>query len=89
MKRLAEAATLADQAVAAAPGNAAYLDTCAEAHFRLNDRARAVDLESKALKIKPGDSFMEGQLKRFQTKTPKSPLTNTKKRRAWFTTPSN
>jgi hypothetical protein len=65
-EHLAEALDLSNRAVAAEPDSAAYLDTNAEAHFREGQAAEAARLESKALKIEPGDPFMTGQLKRFK-----------------------
>jgi len=68
-QRLDEALKLSSEAVTAAPANSAYLDTAAEAHFRAGDPTRAVELETKALRLKPNDSFMMEQLKRFQAGT--------------------
>ncbi|HSV13843.1 MAG TPA: hypothetical protein VLI90_06260, partial [Tepidisphaeraceae bacterium] len=65
-QRLDEAVRLADEAVAAAPNNSAYLDTAAEAHFRNGDTKGAVGLESRAIELRPGDAFMKGQLERFE-----------------------
>jgi tetratricopeptide (TPR) repeat protein len=69
-QRLDEAVKLSQEAVTAAPANSAYLDTAAEAHFRAGDPAKAVQLETKALQLKPNDSFMTEQLKRFETALP-------------------
>ncbi len=68
-RNLDEAIKLADQAVAAAPSDSAFLDTDAEAHFRAGQRDRAVELETHALQLKPGDAFMQSQLQEFQGKT--------------------
>lgn len=65
-QRLDEAVKLADEAIVASPASAAYLDTAAEAHFRSGDITGAVRLESEALRLRPTDAFMKGQLARFQ-----------------------
>jgi hypothetical protein len=65
-EHLDEALDLSNRAVAAEPDNAAFLDTNAEAHFRKGQAAEAARMEAHALKLQPGDQFMEGQLKRFQ-----------------------
>jgi tetratricopeptide (TPR) repeat protein len=65
-EHLDEALDLSNRAVAAVPDNPAFLDTNAEAHFRKGQAAEAARLESAALKLQPGDRFMERQLKRFQ-----------------------
>jgi tetratricopeptide (TPR) repeat protein len=64
--KLDEAVKLANEAIAAAPDNSAYLDTAAEANFRAGHADVAVQLETRALKTKPGDAFMTGQLRRFE-----------------------
>jgi tetratricopeptide (TPR) repeat protein len=64
-EHLADALDWSNRAVAAAPDTAAYLDTNAEAHYRVGQYAQAVKLETLALKYQPADYFMEGQLKRF------------------------
>jgi tetratricopeptide (TPR) repeat protein len=56
----------ADQAVAAKPDNAAFLDTLAELNFKLGDADKAVELETHALTLEPGDTFMTAQLARFK-----------------------
>jgi tetratricopeptide (TPR) repeat protein len=65
-RKLDEAVKWANEAMAAAPANAAYLDTAAEANFRNGNPAEAVRLESQALRLKPNDVFMTGQLRRFR-----------------------
>jgi hypothetical protein len=42
------------------------MDTAAEAHFRNNDAATAVRLETEALRLRPNDAFMKTQLERFK-----------------------
>jgi hypothetical protein len=65
-ERLDDALKLSTAAVAAAPENYAYLDTAAEANFRMGDAAKAVELEEKALTFRPFDPFMIEQLARFR-----------------------
>ena len=65
-ERLNEAVELANKAVAAKPENAAYLDTAAEANFKLGKRDEAIKLESKALALRPEDEFMHKQVERFK-----------------------
>ncbi|MBV8781043.1 MAG: hypothetical protein JO353_06570 [Phycisphaerae bacterium] len=74
-EHLDEAVKLSREAVAQAPINGAYLDTCAEATFRAGDAAEAARLESKALENNPGDLFMIGQLKRFRAAAATRPTT--------------
>lgn len=65
-RNLDEAIKYANDAVAASPGNAAYLDTAAEANFRAGNSRRAVELETAALQLRPEDAFMIRQLRRFK-----------------------
>lgn len=65
-RRLPEAVQLADRAIELMPESAAFLDTAAEAHFASGNAARAIELESKALQIRPNDAFMRSQLARFR-----------------------
>jgi tetratricopeptide (TPR) repeat protein len=65
-EKLDEAEALSTKAVAKVPNNPAYLDTAAEAQFRLGRAEKAVELETKALQLRPGDEFMQQQLKRFE-----------------------
>ncbi len=65
-EQLDEALKLAREAVAAQPDNAAYLDTLAEAQFRLGNHEEAIRLETRALEIRPDDAFMREQLERFR-----------------------
>jgi tetratricopeptide (TPR) repeat protein len=67
-QRLEEALGLVEEALRIQPDNYAYLDTAAELNFALGRGAEAVRLERRALALKPGDEFMEGQLRRFQEK---------------------
>lgn len=54
-EKLDEAKRLADRAIALEPQNAAYLDTAAEAHFRVGDKSAAMALEKRALELRPDD----------------------------------
>jgi tetratricopeptide (TPR) repeat protein len=65
-ENLAEARELAEAAMRAEPENAAYLDTAAEVYFGLGDVKRAVELETRALELRPDDPFMREQLGRFR-----------------------
>ncbi len=65
-ERLEEAFALSSAAVELEPDNAAYLDTLAEVNFRRGDAAVAVELERRALLLRPGDPFMETQLRRYE-----------------------
>lgn len=65
-ERVDEAVQMSQKAMQLAPDNAAYLDTAAEASFRAGKAEQAVKYETQALKLMPGDEFMEKQLKRFK-----------------------
>jgi tetratricopeptide (TPR) repeat protein len=67
-QRLEEALGIVEEALRTQPENYAYLDTAAELNFALGRAEEAVKLEKRALSIKPGDEFMEGQLRRFGEK---------------------
>lgn len=66
----ARALRLIETALAKEPDNASYLDTAAEAHFQMGNRAKAIELERRAIKLAPGTRQLLDQLKRFQTTTP-------------------
>jgi tetratricopeptide (TPR) repeat protein len=65
-QELEEAEGRAEKAVKAKPENYAYLDTLAEVKFRLGKVEEAIGLEERALGLKPGDEFIEAQLRRFR-----------------------
>lgn len=61
-----EALQLAQAATKAMPDNAAFLDTLAEANFQLGKYKEAAKLEERVVRARPGDRFLQGQLKRFE-----------------------
>jgi tetratricopeptide (TPR) repeat protein len=61
-----EALQLAEAATKAMPDNAAFLDTLAEANFQLGKYKEAAKLEERVVRARPGDRFLQGQLKRFE-----------------------
>jgi tetratricopeptide (TPR) repeat protein len=61
-----EALQLAEAATKAMPDNAAFLDTLAEANFQLGKYKEAAKLEERVVRARPGDRFLQGQLKRFK-----------------------
>ena len=54
------------RATSLAPESYAILDTAAEAHFRAGNAEKSVQLETRALELKPNDKFMLEQLARFK-----------------------
>jgi len=71
-RRLDEALMHATKAVESDPSAAGYLDTLAEVHFQRGDRAKAIELIKKCLKMSSGNvGFYQQQLKRFETGNPK------------------
>jgi tetratricopeptide (TPR) repeat protein len=65
-EHLEEAAKLAQAALAIDPDNAAYLDTAAEAQFRLGKIKEAIQLETRAVELRPDDPVLHEQLERFK-----------------------
>jgi tetratricopeptide (TPR) repeat protein len=65
-ERLDDAVRLATRAVTLAPESYAILDTAAEANFRAGNAKKAVELETRALELKPNDKFMLEQIARFK-----------------------
>jgi len=65
-ERLQEALEMATKAITLDPDNAAYLDTAAEANFRVGNIDEAIRLETKGLEGRPNDKFMREQLERFK-----------------------
>jgi tetratricopeptide (TPR) repeat protein len=64
---LDEALRAAERAVELEPKNTGILDTLAEVHFRMGDAGKAVEVESRALAMEPGNNYLTEQLRRFQT----------------------
>jgi tetratricopeptide (TPR) repeat protein len=60
------AVKLAMQAVSLAPESYAILDTAAEANYHNGDAKKAVELETRALELKPDDKFMLEQIAKFR-----------------------
>lgn len=71
---LNEALKHAQKAVEVAPAQAGYLDTLAEVHFRLKDRAKALELMKKCASMEPSNAYFRKQLIRFESKPFDSPL---------------
>lgn len=65
-QKLDEALEYSRRAIAAQPYEAAFLDTMAEVHFRRGEMKEAVEFESRAAQLEPGDVFMNKQLNRFK-----------------------
>jgi tetratricopeptide (TPR) repeat protein len=65
-ERLDEALKLSQRAVSLAPDNYAYIDTLAECNFRVGNFKEAVELETKAMEMRPADEFIQEQLVRFR-----------------------
>ncbi|MDP9173301.1 MAG: hypothetical protein M3O30_05485 [Planctomycetota bacterium] len=73
--KLSDALVWAGEASEAAPNNSAITDTLAEVNFHLGRPAEAARLEARALETAPNDTFMIGQLKRFQEAAQTRPST--------------
>jgi tetratricopeptide (TPR) repeat protein len=69
-ERIEDAVKMAMRAVSLAPESYAILDTAAEANFRAGDAKKAVELETRALELKPNDKFMLEQIARFRKALP-------------------
>lgn len=65
-RRLDEGRRHAEAAVELDPRQAAYLDTLAEVHFRLGNRARAIALEKQAVDREPDNPEFRKRLQRFE-----------------------
>lgn len=68
-QRLDEAQTLISAALKLRSDNYAYLDTAAEIQFQLGHADRAIELETRANQLNPGNDFLQSQLKCFQSKS--------------------
>jgi tetratricopeptide (TPR) repeat protein len=69
-KKLDEALTHGKKAVEMEPGNGAFLDTLAEAHFQRGEQELAVAASEKAVELLGGDTQVKRQLERFKTGKP-------------------
>lgn len=65
-RRLDEALTYAQEAVALEPGDPAYVSTLAEVHFQRGDRQKAIELAERCIQLAPVQSQFRQQLERFQ-----------------------
>jgi len=65
-RQLDDALRHARLAVELRPNYAAYVDTLAEAHFRLGDREQAIKFSRRAVELEPDDETLKQQLERFQ-----------------------
>jgi tetratricopeptide (TPR) repeat protein len=72
-ERRDEAVRLAERAVALDPANYMLVDTAASAYYAAGDAAKAVVMEKRALKMRPCDTFMQGQLRMFSTRAGDGP----------------
>lgn len=67
VRRLDEAEALVDKALAASPGQAAYLDTKAEIYFARRDRKRAIEFSTQSLASDPVDDQLRRQFERYRS----------------------
>ena len=56
----------AKKAVRITPNDAAHLDTLAEAYYSNNQFDKAIETEKKALSLRPHDTVLQQQLKKFE-----------------------
>lgn len=70
---LEEAKKHAEKAVAGAPKSAGYIDTLAEIHFRMKDRAKALELMKQCAALEPANPYFRKQLERFEKRPFDSP----------------
>lgn len=67
---LKEALAAAERAVKLEPKSAEILDTLAEVHYRMGEKEKAIEVETRALSLSPEDEYLKGQLARFQSGRP-------------------
>ena len=72
-RRLDDALTHAEQAAKLDPQQPNNLDTLAEIYFQRGDRAKAVEVIERAIKLEPARDYFRAQADRFRTGDPKSP----------------
>jgi Tfp pilus assembly protein PilF len=65
-RRLDEALTHAQRAVALEPKRAGNMDTLAEVHFQRGEQSQAIDLMRACIKLDPGRDYFRKQLQRFE-----------------------
>jgi tetratricopeptide (TPR) repeat protein len=65
-RHLDEAIRSATEAVAQIPDDPACMDTLAEAYFRAGNLAKALEIETRAVSLKPDDLYMERQMRKYQ-----------------------
>jgi tetratricopeptide (TPR) repeat protein len=65
-EHLTEALAWSQESVAILPNDAAVIDTLADVNFRLGHAKKAVELESRAVKLDSTDTFMPTQLAKFR-----------------------
>lgn len=65
---LPDALRAAEKAVALEPKSADILDTLAEVHFRMGNRAKALEVGRQALALDPENPYLKGQVERFGKK---------------------
>ena len=56
----------AKKAVELEPEDSNILDTLAEVCFRLGDRDKAIEIETRAIELAPDDAYLKEQLERFR-----------------------
>jgi uncharacterized Ntn-hydrolase superfamily protein len=67
---LEEALAAAQRAADLEPKSAEILDTLAEVHYRLGQKEKAIEVETRALALSPDDEYLKGQLARFRSGRP-------------------
>jgi tetratricopeptide (TPR) repeat protein len=72
-RRLDDALTLAQKAVALEPKNPAFLDTLAEVHFQKGNRERALELMKQCIELAPDNNYFRQQRDRFEKGDPTLP----------------
>ena len=63
---LADAVRAAERAARFEPRNVDILDTLAETCFRAGNRARALEVETRAATIDPKSAYLKDQVERFR-----------------------
>jgi uncharacterized Ntn-hydrolase superfamily protein len=63
---LPDALRAAERAASIEPRDVDVLDTLAEVHFRMGNADKAIEVETKASKIDPKNSYLKEQIARFQ-----------------------